>query len=296
MRQNRIGISPNQYIPFKDDIVKRLRVITQKDLDDFYNKLLIVKCDVESRFATVVFFTVLVSETIFECNIDPYSVPTFIFDFFSKVFKDTLRPVLTDLFKNVYHNAYKTDDAENVIRQVFYDYLKMFISLCAPLCKHVIEEYDKIPEGEIVYIPDIIGQYSGTNWVNEMTKLQKKIDKQATPAHFVKSKGLEYGKRINDKHLSALLGGLELSFKKTIGTSSIEEYLYTIVSNTISKGGAFRKNDINDALILSGLKSTDLILTFDTRMIEHMLKYSASKTEYQNSITLINSILNRQSK
>ena len=292
MRQNHIGISANQYIPFQDDIIKKLRVIKQKDLNDIYKKLLIIKCDTESRFATVVFFTVLVSETIFECNIDPYSVPTCIFDFFSTVFKDSLRPVLTDLFKYSYQNAYKTDDAENAIRQVFYDYLKLFISLCAPLCKHVIDEYNNIPEGDIVDIPDIISRYSDTNWSNEMTSLQKKIEKQATPAHFVKSKGLQYGKGINDKHLSGLLAGLESSFKKTIGMSSIEEYLYAIVSNTISNGGAFRKNDINDALILSDLKPTDLILTFDTRMIEHLGKHSDSKKEYKNSISLINSIRN----
>ncbi len=286
MRQNHIGISVNQYIPFKDDIIKKLTVIKQKDLNDIYKKLLILKCDTESRFATVVFFAILISETIFECNIDPYSVPTCVFDFFSKVFKDSLRPILTDIFKYSYQNAYKTDDAENVIRQYFYDYLKLFVSLCAPLCKHVIEEYNKIPEGEVVDIPDIIKRYSDTNWADEMANFQKKISKQATPAHFVKSKGLQYGKGIKDKHLTGLLSGLEASFKKIIGMSSIEEYLYAIVSNTISNGGAFRKNDINDALILSDLKSTDLVLTFDTRMIEHMEKYSDSKSEYQNSIHL----------
>lgn len=292
MRRNHIGISVNRYIPFHDDIIKKLTVIKQKDLNDIYNKLLIIKCDAESRFATVVFFTVLFSETIFECNIDPYCVPTCIFDFFSKVFKDSLRPVLTDLFKNSYQNAYKTDDAENTIRQDFYDYIKLFISLCAPLCKHVIDEYNNIPEGEVVDISSIIRQYSDTNWSAEMTNLQKKIEKQATPAHFVKNKGLQYGKAINDKHLSGLLAGLESSFKKTIGMSSIEEYLYAIVSNTISNGGAFRKNDINDALILSDMKPTDLILTFDTRMIEHLDKHSDSKIEYKNSISLINSIRN----
>lgn len=293
MRQNQIRVSVNQYLPFKDDIIKKLAVIKQKELNEVYKKLLILKSDVESRFATTIFFTVLVSETIFECNIDPYSVPTCIFDFFSKVFKDSLRPILTDLFKDSYINAYKTDDAENVIRQDFYDYLKLFISLCMPLCKHVIEEYDKIPEGELVDIPDIIGKYSDTNWSKEMTNFQKKIEKQPSPAHFVKSKALAYGKGINDKHLTALLGGLDASFKKTIGTSSIEEYLYSIVSNTISHGGAFRKNDINDSLILSDLKSNDVILTFDNRMIAHIKAHSNSRIEYQNSISLIDSIWQR---
>lgn len=290
MRQHHIGVCENKYIPFKDDITKKLSTIRQSELNDLYKKLVVLKSHVESRFATTVFFTVLFSETIFECNIDPYNVPTYIFDFFSKVYKDSLRPIITGLFETSYRKAYRTYDAENIVRFDFYNYLKVFISLCMPLCTHVLEECSKIPEGSLVDIPKIICEYSDQNWSEEMRKYQKKIDKLNTPAIFIKNKGIAYGKGINDKHLTALLGGLDASFKKTIGASSIEEYLYAIVSNTISNGGAFRKNDINDALILCDLSPTDLILTFDTRMIKHMEIHANSRPDYQNSITLIDSI------
>ena len=177
------------------------------------------------------------------------------------------------------------------IRKDFYNYLKLFVSLCVPLCKHFIEEFDKVPDGEIVDVPNIVKKYSDTNWADEMTIYQKRIAKQNTPAQFIKRKGLSYGKGINDKHLSALLSGLDSSFKKTIGVTSIEEYLYSIVSNTLLNGGAFRKNDINDALILSDLKSCDLILTFDEPMIEHMKKHSTVRAEYLNSTAFIDSVL-----
>lgn len=291
MRQNRIMLLTNQYIPFQNDIIKTLAQIRQKDLDDLYKKLVILKSNVESKFATAVFFTVLMCETIFACNIDPYAVPSCIYDFFSLVFKDSARPLISNLFVHSYLEAYKTDDAENIIREDFYNYLALFISLCLPLCQHFMIEYKKLADGEILDIPSILSHYKDADWATEMENLQKKIRKKDTPAHFVKSQGLVYGKAINDKHLSSLLSGLSASFKKILGTSAIEEYLFSIVRNTISNGGAFRKNDINDALILSALKSQDLILTFDDRMILHMEKHSDIRYEYKNSVALIQSQL-----
>ena len=291
MRQHHIDICESQYIPFKCDIIKKLRTINQPELDQLFKKLVIIKSHAESKFATTVFFVVLLSETIFECNIDPYRVPECVKEFFALIYKDSLNPIISDMFKMSYNKAYKTDNAENLIRKYFYDYLKLFVSLCVPLCKHFIDEFDKIPDGEIVDVSAIVKKYSDTNWADEMTQYQNRIEKQNTPAQFIKRKGLSYGKGINDKHLSALLSGLDSSFRKTIGVTSIEEYLYSIVSNTLLNGGAFRKNDINDALILSDLKSCDMILTFDDRMIEHMKKHSENRKEYLNSTSLISSIL-----
>lgn len=293
MKQHHITICNNKYIALEDDIIKKLSTIKQKELTSFWDALLKSKSNYESKFAVTVFMTVLFSETIFECNINPNSVPDYIYDFFSKIYKDVLRKVVIELFEISYQKAYKTDDAENEIRHIFYKYLKLCISLCIPLCKYVLKECDEIPEGEIVDTSKIIKKYSNEQWAEDMTRYQRLIDKQKTPAHFVKSKGLSYGKSIKDKHLSSLLGGLDISFKKTIGTTSIEEYLYSIVSNTISNGGAFRKNDINDALILADMNPSDLMLTFDTRMIKHIQRYSDSRIEYKNSVDFINSIYGR---
>lgn len=292
MRQHHIGIYKSDDIPFENDIIKKLSKIRQKDLDALYETLIILKSTIESRYATAIFFVVLICDTIFECNINPFNVPGCIIDFLSTVFKDSLRPIIQNLFYLSYRNAYKTNDAENNIKRDFYEYLKMLVSLCTPLCNHVIDEYNAIPIGEMVDIPQIINKYSNTDWSREMTLHQKRINRQATPSKFVQKSGLSYGKKINDKHLNALLNGLSNSFNKTINEPSIEEYLFSIVSNTITNGGAFRKNDINDALILSSLQSTDTILSFDNKMIEHMENHSHLRIEYKNSITLISSIKN----
>lgn len=103
--------------------------------------------------------------------------------------------------------------------------------------------------------------------------------------------GIEYGKGINDKHLEALLDGLNISIEKIIDSKSMDEYYYSIVKNTLSNGGAFRKNDINDALILSCIKESDIILSFDCGMRKHMQKYSNVRIEYKNSLNYINSLL-----
>ena len=291
MRQHNIQICENKVIPFKDDIVERILDIKQSELDGIFDDLVILKSKVESQFATTIFFTVLVCQTIFECNINPCSLPKAIFDFFSTIIKDTLRPIVSDMFQSAYQEAYKTDDAENIIRRDFYNYLRIISSLCIPLFKNYINEFDKIPEGEIVDVPQIIARYSDTNWAEEMTAYQKKVDKQTTPSQYLKRRGLSYGKSINDKELNALLDGLQNSFFKTLGTSSLGEYMFSIVENTISNGGAFRKNDINDALILLYLQQGDVIITFDNRMIEHMEKHAEKRKEYDDSVRLIKSII-----
>ena len=119
MRQHNIQIRENKIIPFKYDIVERVLSINQQELDSIFEDLVMLKSKVESQFATTVFFTVLLCQIIFECNINTCSLPKAVFDFFSTIIKDTLRPIVTDMFKLAYQEAYKTDDAENIIRRNF---------------------------------------------------------------------------------------------------------------------------------------------------------------------------------
>lgn len=290
MKQHHITIA-DQIIPFDGEIIAKLRKIKQYDLEPVNHTLRLVKVNKESSFGAVVFCIVLFCETIFECQIDPYNVPDCIYDFFSKLFKNTLRPILVDLFKSIYFDAYKTDDAENIIRKDFYNYLRLFISLCIPLSKHVMAVYNELPEGAEVDVMKIINEYPQSNWSNEMTKYQRKIAREKTTAKFVQKAGLKYGKSINDKQLATLLGGLSNSLNKVIPNSTIEEYLFSIISNTISNGGSFCKNDINDALILSIVGPQDRILSFDQGMQAHLRKYSDSKVQYKNSILLLSTFM-----
>ena len=291
MHQHQISLHLNQQVPFKYDILKNLCNIRQPELNKLTEELVNIKTNVESSYATAVFFCVFVSDTIFECNLDPYNVPDFIFDFLSIVFKQTLRPIISDLFKISYQKAYKTSDVENVIRYDFYNYLCVFVSLVMPLCNHVMKRYHEAKVGDTLDVLQIISEFSDEDWSAKMESYKNKIISKGTPAAFVKTKGLQYGKSINDKHLEQLLIGLKNSFDKTIDKTSISEYIFDIVSNTITNGGAFRKNDIIDAQVLSCLQQTDTILSFDRGMIKHLEKYADTRIEYQNSIRLIKSIL-----
>ena len=61
----------------------------------------------------------------------------------------------------------------------------------------------------------------------------------------------------------------------------------------IANGGVFRKNDINDALILSKVKEGDIMLSFDSKIRKHMEKYKEDQREYQKSIAFINELQKR---
>ena len=160
-----------------------------------------------------------------------------------------------------------------------------------PLCKKVIGTYNAAKDGAIIDIPNIIQNFSATEWEKNYADYIRKIEKKPTAAHFVQRSGIEYGKGINDKHLEALLNGLNISIEKIINCKSMDEYYFSIVKNTLSSGGSFCKNDINDALILSCIQESDIMLSFDCGMKNHMQKYSNVRTEYKNSLNYINSLL-----
>ena len=289
MRQRHIEIQSHGYYHLDAQMAKTLRKIRQKDFFKYFNPLFAKKVDVESRFATVVFFIVLICESVFECDIDPYQVPVPIYTFFSTLFKEILQPLLVSTFNSIYSDAYKTDDAENYIRHSFYNLLTVILSMCIPLCKQVVEACEEEDEAA-VDITKIIQDFSIEEHNAASKIFQSKILKQDTATKFVQKRGILYGKKINDKHLNALLEGLNVSLGKKILLDPLKEYIYKIVKNIISNGGSFRKNDINDALILSNLKSADVVLSFDGGIVSHLQENAEDHPEYQNSLNLINSI------
>ena len=287
MSQHHIDIINNFYFPLAPNTIHKYRKIRQNAFDEEYKQLFERKIDIESRFCTLIFLLVLISETIFECNIDPANLSTPVFTFLSNIFKSLYVPTFGSVFNTIYRDAYKTDNAENDIRQAFYRLLNTFIPLTMPICQQVIDVDRKANVGDIVDLEEIIRSYNSEEWTNKMCSYQQKIKKLSTPAQFVFKCGIKYGKKINDKHLHFLLTGLENSICKIVNCRSLNEYIFLIVRNCISNGGSFQKNDINDALILSDLTSDDVVISFDGGMHSHMKKYSSQRPEYQNSITLI---------
>lgn len=290
MRQHHICISSDEYIPITPQATKVLAKIKQYDFNKEFDRMLERKIYVESRYASIIFFLVLICATIFECDIYPYTLSAPVYDFLAAVFKPANKEIFVPLFHYTYREAYKTDDVENYIRHWFYEYLDMFIAVIVPLCQRAIEAVNDTPEGEEIMIPQIINDFSNEKWAEMMTLYQNRIRKQATPTHFVHKSGIKYGKKINDKHLVALLNGLDNSIRKIIQEQSLAEYIYDIIYKSLSFGGSFLKNDINDALILSSLNRNSIILSFDNGMIEHMKKRAENRPEYQRSLDFIETV------
>lgn len=64
----------------------------------------------------------------------------------------------------------------------------------------------------------------------------------------------------------------------------LNEYINTIIEQSIYNGRLYWKNDIIDAQILSELTNNDIIITADKDMIEHMKNMA---TLFSNSLDTI---------
>ncbi len=286
MRDNHIRVIDCEYMPVDRQFLMLLTKIRQKDFNKEFERIFNTKIDIESRIASAIFFVLLICETIFECNIDPMNLTPPAFGFLSYLFK-ILRETIIPVFNELYRDAYKTDDAENYIRRGVYRLLDTLIPILMPLCQKVIKDINDSEEPNEVDTVEIINNFKRTDWEMATETFHGRINKQRTPIHFVQRRGITYGKGINDKHLKLLLGGLENSIKKIVGQNALNEYLFDILRKSITEGGAFRKNDINDALILCTLKTEDIIISFDNGMINHLRERADIRVEYMNSVAAI---------
>lgn len=289
MRDNHIRVIDCEYMPVDRHFLMLLTKIRQKDFNKEFERIFNAKIDIESRIASAIFFVLLICETIFECNIDPMNLTSPAFVFLSNLFK-ILRETLVPVFNEFYRDAYKTDDAENYIRRGIYSLLDIFIPVLMPLCQRVIKDISDSDEPNEVDTTEIINNFKRTEWEVATETYHGRITKQKTPIHYVQRRGITYGKGINDKHLKLLLGGLDNSIEKIVGQNALKEYLIDILRKSITEGGAFRKNDINDALILCALKTEDIIVSFDNGMINHLRERADVRVEYMNSVTAIENL------
>ena len=286
MRDNHIRVIGCEYMPMDRQFIMLLTKIRQKNFNKKIERIFDTKIDIESRMASAIFIVLLVCETTFECNIDPMNLTAPAFGFLSNLFK-ILRETFVPVFNELYRDAYKTDDAENYIRRGIYRLLDTFIPVLMPLCQKVIKDINDSEEPNEIDTTEIINNFKRTEWENATEIYHRRINKQRTPMYYVQRSGITYGKGINDKPLKALLGGLGKSIEKIVGQNALNEYLFDILKKSITQGGAFRKNDINDALILCTLKANDIIISFDNGMINHLKERSNTRTEYKNSVVAI---------
>lgn len=286
MRENHIRVIGCEYMPMDRQFIMMLTKIRQQNFNKEFAGIFDTKIHIESRIASAIFFVLLTCETIFECDIDPMNLASPAFGFLSDLFK-ILRESLIPVFDGLYRDAYQIDDAENYIRRGVYRLLDTFIPVLMPLCQKVMKDINNSENPNEVDTTEIINNFKRTEWETATEIFHRRINKQKTPVHYVQRRGITYGKGINDKPLKALLAGLEKSIEKIVGQNALNEYLFDILKKSITQGGAFRKNDINDALILCTLKVNDIIISFDNGMIDHLKIRSDIRTEYKNSVIAI---------
>ena len=82
-------------------------------------------------------------------------------------------------------------------------------------------------------------------------------------------------------NLWAMLANVDIS------SNAIREYTFEIIQSIFLNGSSFRKNDINDSMILGSMSAGDCIVTCDKKMLEHMEKYKGTHPEYTNSLLLL---------
>ncbi len=281
MRNYHIRIYNDPYLPIRLSAPYNLTKIRQHDVQQVIDSFITQKIDVESRFAAAIFMTVLISVIAFEAfpnenfNSNTASLLSAV--------ANTNQSVAVACLKDAYVRAYASNDPEDFIRDSFQHLLQLLIPLSVPLCKELA--YMKAEDN----ISECFRKISKQKWRDANLQMERAISKKGqTPTAFVSKKARQFGKAIGDKQLTDYLNNLWAMLANVdISSNAIREYTFEIIQSIFLNGSSFRKNDINDSMILGSMSAGDCIVTCDKKMLEHMEKYKGTHPEYTNSLLLL---------
>lgn len=284
MRCNHIRIYNDKYIAVPSKEKYDFTQIKQQELKQFISNIMPRKIYVESHFACVVYLLTLFSITYFDAFPQAISINMNTANLISSVFS-FYRDLSVSFFEEIYAQGYKADNCENYVRGAFHHILQLTIPPTISLLKKLA---DITPEEDL---RTRLNDVSFEEWHKETLRIANSVKKKNTPTVYISKHALYYGKSINDKRLTDFLDKMWTSIgDMNIEYVSIKEYIFSIIKNIILHGSSFWKNDINDALILGSIKDSDLILTLDNGMIDHMRTHTQSHSGYDQSLRLINQI------
>lgn len=280
MRNYHIRIYNDPYLPIRLSVPYDLTKIRQRDIRQVTDSFITQKIDVESRFAAAIFMTVLISIIAFEAFPDGKFNPNTIslLSAVSNLDKD----VAVAYLKDAYAHAYTLSNPEDIIRDSFQWLLQFLISQSVSLCKKLA--YMKAEDD----MSECFHKISEQELRDTRLQIEKAISKKGqTPTAFVSKKARQFGRAIGDKQLTDFLNNLWATLANVdINSESIREYTFEIIRSILLNGSSFRKNDINDSMILGNMGASDYLVTCDKRMLEHMEKYKDTHSEYTNSLLL----------
>lgn len=283
MRNYHIRIYQDPYIPIPTKIIRPYDFtnIRQQNIKKLIGTFMPQKIDVESRFAAAILLIVLISDIAFEAFPDG--------DFNQKTISllsnvaNVSQKIVVDCLNESYKIAYTQNDPEGFIQTAFQNLLALLLPPSVSLCKKL--SYMK-EDDDVTCCFHLVTQ---EEWHKENEIIEKKISTRRTPTGFVSKNARRYGKSIGDKQLTAFLSEMWHTIGNTKGLESepIKEYIFEITRSILLNGSAFRKNDINDSMILGSMSPEDCLITCDKKMIEHMEKYKEGHREYANSLLLL---------
>lgn len=284
-RNNGICICNNAYLPVQENN-RPLDFCTtrQNELSEYIAQILPVKIDAEARFATTIYLHLCAGFLLLK--LFPEGEPN---DNQMKLFAGILNvesSIALDFFKVAFSYGYKTGNCESQIKESFNFLLEnqipQLLAFSEPLVKLCS---DKSIDEALKALPRDV-------WVCEVKKVEQKMKKYDTPMAYISKQSLSVGRAMGDKQLSALLANTERMLQNLdLAYDSLREYLLEIFKKMFLSGANFKKNDINDALILGGLQSNDHILTCDNGMKKHLDKYKGKQPQYKTSLEHIKQLI-----
>lgn len=284
LRNNNIDVVDNDYfkkiVPYQYTIAK----MKQNEVDRLWLEIKENKVDVEARYTTIMFSLIFSSCILFETAPDIDAVTEEYKYTFHNILSITRDAVLYAM-KDLFNSAYDTDDCENYVRTAFYNLLETFLPAAISVCKEATTlQFDE--NGMLLF------SQNEKIYQDELNNLAKSIQKSRTPMYFIMKRAAQYSKIRSGKEMSEFINNIHAIITNMIKEETIKEYFISIVEKCLFSGGAFMKNDINDALILSTVNSNDIFLSFDNGVIKHMEKHQSTRNEYAKSLNAINQILN----
>lgn len=274
---NKIKLAYNKYFPYTKILDCDYCNITGNELKQVMNKVLEIKIDTESRFASLTFALLLFSAFYFYYIPEGEKASDLKKHIFHTCFLVWTQDNL-DVFKSIFEDGYKTDDCEKEVKNAIRKLLEISLSI-----SFAIFDAAKDVKNEDEF-KDLIEK---TDYISLSKNKIKKIQKVDTSIVYISRLAKIYNDISGDTQSTAYLSELSKPITKKIQEKGLQEYLCEIVAKSCKNGSPFLKNDILDAIILCNIDEEYKIITFDNNMKEHMQKFSDTRSTYKSSIELI---------
>lgn len=284
-RNNGICICNNAYLPVQgNDRPHDFCTIRQKELSEYITQILPVKINAEARFTTAIYLHLCMDFLLLKLFPDGLANDNQK-ELFAGVL-DVERSIALDFFKVAFSCGYKTGNCESQIKESFNflleDQIPQLLAFSEPLVKLCS---DKSIDEALNALPRDV-------WACEVKKVELKMKRDSTPVAYISKQSLSVGRAIGDKQLGVLFANTERMLQNLdLAYDSLREYLLEIFKKMFLSGANFKKNDINDALILGVLQPNDYILTCDNGMKKHLDKYKGKQPQYNTSLEQIRQLI-----